>query len=289
MPNNAHTIVKANGGTELFSPEKLYRSLVQSGASEEDADTVTSHVRDSLSGTESTQDIYARAFMQLRTMARPVAARYSVKRALLELGPSGYPFEDFLAQLYRARGYETHTRSIHSGACTTHEIDLVAQTEREYILAEVKFHNSAGTKSDTKVALYVQARFDDIRKLNRERVEEIQRYMLITNTKCTTQAREYAQCVGLELLTWEYPEHANLRILIEQAGVHPISCLTTLSRTQKLQLMQKGVVLCKQLHDDPSLLEQFSIPPRGISAIQQEIQELCMHVRGNHSEKGYTT
>lgn len=278
MLSSSHTIVKANGVPEAFSAEKLYRSLLQSGASAEDADRITARIRDTLKDNESTQDIYARAFMQLRDMARPVAARYSIKRALLELGPSGYPFEDFLAELYRARGYETTTRSIHTGACTTHEIDLVAQTANEYLLAEVKFHNSAGTKSDTKVALYVQARFDDMRASDSVRTESRQRYMLITNTKCTSQAHEYAACVGLELLTWEYPEQANLRILIEQSRVHPISCLTTLSRTQKLQLMQRGVVLCKQLHDTPALLESFSFPPRAMRAIEQEIQELCMSV-----------
>jgi hypothetical protein len=148
------------------------------------------------------------------------------------------------------------------------------------MIAEVKFHNRAGTKTDTKVALYVQARFDDLRAVPRASTEKKERFMLITNTKCTTQAHEYAGCVGLELLTWEYPEHANLRILIEKAGVHPISCLTTLTRAQKLLLMQQGIVLCKQLHDDPARMQALSLPKHAMRAIENEMQELCMHTRG---------
>ncbi len=281
MPNSAKPlVVKAWGGEEPFVAEKLYASLVQSGASVQDADRITAQIGSTFRGGESTRDIYARAFTQLRLMARPVAARYSIKHALLELGPSGYPFEDFLAALFRARGYTTRTRTTHIGRCTSHEVDLVASTSNEMIMAEVKFHNSTGVKSDTKVALYVHARFQDIQAAPSFDPKSPIRPMLVTNTKCTQQAHEYAACVGLELLTWESPRSGNLRMLIEETGVHPVSCLTTLSRAHKRRLMESGVVLCKDLHDHPEVLEQLEISERVREAIWKEIGELCTHVHG---------
>lgn len=278
MANSTETlVVKAWGGEEPFEPEKLFTSLVQSGASSEDAERITARIASALHGGESTKDIYARAFTQLRAMARPIAARYSIKHALLELGPSGYPFEDFLAALFKARGYVTRTRSTHAGRCTTHEVDLVATGPADEVMAEVKFHNSSGVKSDTKVALYVSARFEDIRTAPSFDPTRPIRTMLITNTKCTQQAHEYAACVGLELLTWEYPKDANLRILIEDSGVHPVSCLTTLSRAHKRRLMESGIVLCKDLHDDPSVLGSLELTERARGAIMEEIHELCTH------------
>ncbi len=279
MASSAETlIIKAWGGEEPFEAEKLFTSLVQSGASSEDAERITARIANTLHGGESTKDIYARAFTQLRAMARPIAARYSIKHALLELGPSGYPFEDFLAALFKARGYETRTRSTYAGRCTSHEVDLVASGHAEEVMAEVKFHNSSGVKSDTKVALYVQARFEDIRSAPTFDPKSPIRAMLITNTKCTRQAHEYAACVGLELLTWEYPDNASLRILIEESGVHPVSCLTTLSRAHKRRLRESGVVLCKDLHERPNSLGSLELTDRARDAIMEEIRVLCAHV-----------
>ena len=45
----------------------------------------------------------------------------------MKLGPTGYPFEDFIAKLLQADGYETKVRQILKGECITHEIDVIAE------------------------------------------------------------------------------------------------------------------------------------------------------------------
>jgi hypothetical protein len=270
-------IRKANGERELFNPEKLRESLVNSGADESVAQRVTERIGSMLRDGDRTQDIYTRAFTMLRTITRSSAARYSLKRALLELGPSGYPFENFVAEIFRVLGYTPTTRVTMSGKCVTHEMDMLAVRDNERLAAEIKYHNSAGTRSDIKVALYVQARFEDLDAGHRAHdMPRITKRMLITSTKFTEQARTYALCVGLDLLSWDYPRVGNLRHLIEETGVHPISCLTTLSSAHKRRLMESGIVLCQQIPDEAHHLVSLGLSEETRRAILDEVKDLCI-------------
>jgi hypothetical protein len=268
-------ITKANAEREPFYAEKLYQSLVRSGADPDLAHAITSKIGSTISEGDRTKDIYSRAYAELRRVERPTAARYSVKRALLELGPSGYPFEDFIAEIYRLQGYLATTRVVVHGKCVQHELDVLAVRGDERLASEVKYHNNPGLKSDIKVALYVQARFEDIaaRAVAGSR-EDYNTRMLITNTKFTEQVELYAACVGLSLLSWDYPSSGNLRELIEQTNVHPLSCLTTLSRANKRQLMEQGVVLSRQLKDQVGKLEALGLSDRMIGNVLGESERL---------------
>lgn len=275
---NSHAVLvtKANGERELFFPEKLYTSLVRSGADSATADRITAHVASGLHDGDHTRDIYNRAFTELRRIERPMAARYSVKHALLELGPSGYPFEDYLAEIYRVQGYLTTTRVTVAGRCVTHELDIVAVRDDERFAAECKFHNNSGLKSDIKVALYVQARFEDIAAgAKPQSANDYTTRMVITNTKFTEQAEIYSACVGLSLLSWDYPEKGNLRELIEETRIHPVSCITTLSSAHKKRLMERGVVLCRQVRERADELEKLGLPTRTIERVLTETDSLC--------------
>lgn len=269
-------VTKANGEREAFSPDKLFRSLVNSGASETLARTITRDIERELREGDKTKDIYKKAFVRLRKEERPVAARYSVKRALLDLGPSGYPFEMFLAEIYKKLGYSAETGVIVQGRCVEHELDVVATKGDERLAAEVKFHNNHGVKSDLKVALYVKARFDDIAAQSGEQSKtDFTDTLLITNTKFTKQVEIYAACVGLRLISWDYPAKGNLRELIEETRVHPVSCLTSLSKAMKHRLMEKGIVLCGQVQERMGELDAFGITEKTQKSLAKEIADLC--------------
>src|SRR3989338_2014832 len=158
------TIIKADGSKEIFDPTRLVSSLERSGASEFTAKRIAETIADTIVAGISSKEIYTRAFSLLRREARPVAARYALRRALLELGPSGHPFEDFISHLYRAEGWQVETRKIMKGKCVSHEVDFYAthKEQNEFLAAELKYHNDPGYKTDLKIALYVKSRFDDI-------------------------------------------------------------------------------------------------------------------------------
>ena len=161
-------VAKADGATEAFEASKLTRSLIKSGADEESARSIVDAVQSELSirsgkgEVMTTQEIYSHAFHQLRDVQRPLAARYSLKRAVLSFGPTGFPFEEFLSQLFKREGYVTAVDQIVKGGCVEHEVDIVLTKNKQTTFVEAKFHNSLAYKSDLKIALYVQARIEDL-------------------------------------------------------------------------------------------------------------------------------
>jgi len=271
-------IRKADGTEEAFDLEKLERSLARSGATPEAVRKVAQEVTKELRHGMSTTEIYRRAFGELKRVERSAASRYSLRRAILEFGPTGFPFEDFVAQVFAARGYKTQTDIYVPGKCVEHEVDMIAQKEQECIGAEIKFHNRMGEKTDVKVALYVYARFLDIEaavKENNSSVYPINTWWLITNTKFTSHAIQYGKCVGIHLLGWTYPPEHNLQTLIEESQIHPLTCLTTLSRQEKQHLLNNGVVLCKALPERTEDLRKAGVPEKKIPKILEESQILC--------------
>src|SRR3989344_2681686 len=271
------TIVKESGKHKAFDPEKLRFSLLNSGASVEEAEKVLTHLVPELKSGRSTHDIYRHAFKILAGMSRPVARSYSLRRAVMDLGPSGFPFEDFVAEILRAKGFECVTREIVLGGCVPHEIDVVAWTEKKLIMAEAKFHNELGTKSDLKVVLYVKARFDDIK-------DNVYNYggkdrplgegWLVTNTKFSSTAIHYGVCKNLVMIGWNYPEKGNLQQLIEEEGLHPVTCLATLSSTDKKILLVNRIVLCSDIKKNPEVLNKFLGKDFDTSRVINEINEL---------------
>ncbi|MBI2618426.1 restriction endonuclease [Candidatus Kaiserbacteria bacterium] len=269
-------IRKADGSEEPFEALKLEKSLRGAGASEPVTRDIVHTISSEMTDGATTREIYKKAFSILRRRERtPVAARYSLKKAIFDLGPSGFPFEDFIAELYRAKGYDVEVGMILRGKCAEHEVDLVAHSPKKSFGAEIKFHNHPGIKTDLKIALYVHARFNDLVQEPERKENRIQEGMLITNTKFTTHAIAYGECVGLPMIGWDYPKAENLRTLIEETGLHPITCLTTLPSSGKKRLIADKIVLCRALQEHGSVLENYGISKAKISDILNEASALC--------------
>jgi len=271
-------VKKADGTEEAYDENKLIASLRRSGASKEMSEEVAGHIGKELVNGITTNDIYRHAFLVLKNIRRPVAASYSLKRALAELGPSGYPFETFLAELFKSMGYSAVPRQTLNGNCVEHEVDVVAWKDDELVMVEAKFHNNHQLKTDLKVALYVKARFDDVKTelFSYGKREHFDKGFLITNTKFTSSAIKYAKCVGLELIGWNYPRKTgNLQDLIEKVGLHPITALSNFSEREKRVLLNRGDVLCKSISDNPDKLQDLNIEPKRKEELLKDIDELC--------------
>ena len=270
-------ITKASGERERFSEAKLRRSLERSHASQDLIDSIVKEVTKELQDGMMTQQIYARAFSLLRGKERPAAARYSTKAALMELGPSGRPFEKIVGALLAAEGFATEVSVVVSGVCVKHEIDVVAQKGDRCVMVECKFHNQQGTKSDVKISLYIQARFEDVERAwqrKKEHAKQFHEAWLVTNTKLTSDAIAYAECVKMKAIGWSYPSGDGLEARIDRAGLHPITCLTTLNRLQKSELIREGFVLCRELLDNPDALQKVVRNPARTEKVLQEVRGL---------------
>jgi hypothetical protein len=269
------TIVKATGEREEFDPQKLLNSLERAHADKETAQKIVGQIEKQLKEGDSTKEIYKHAFELLGQYERPAAVRYSLRRAIMDLGPTGFPFEQFIAEIFRTKGFETRLDYIARGECADHEIDVVAWNPEKLIMTEAKFHNELGLKSDLKVALDGKARWDDLASREFEGFGPGKRKMdegwLITNTKFSEAAIQYAQCRGMKIIGWNYPEQGNLQDLVEEAHLHPITCLETITPSDEKSLMQSGIVLCKQALDNPDIVLQSGISLEKMSRMKDEI------------------
>lgn len=271
-------ITKADGTRETFDDHKLLGSLARAGADRAAAQEIAGEVEAELFDGITTQEIYRRAFARLRAHRHGIAARYSLKRAVWDFGPSGFPFETYIAALFRAEGWEASTDKVIRGGCVEHEVDVVAKKGNELLYVEAKFHNSPGFKTDLKTALYVKARMDDIRAAHAAKKggdKTVVLGLLVTNTKFTTHATHYAACAGLELLSWDEPHGATLHDRIAAVGLYPVTALTTLSRREKLLLLEKRIVLCSEIVGNSGVLADAGVSANKTAAVLEEASVLC--------------
>jgi hypothetical protein len=270
-------VLKADGTVEEFRVDKLRNSLRRAGASLEEVTDIVKRIESRLFDSIKTEVIYREAFAMLRESERSIAARYSLRRAMVGLGPTGFPFEDYLSRLFSHMGYATKTRQEIKGRCVSHEVDMIAYRGDECIAAEAKFHMQPGTKSDLQVVLYSYARFLDIQGTRplRGKAPAITRSMIVTNTKFTTTAIRYARCAGVDLLSWDYPRKGNLQQIIESSKLYPITVLPSLSVRHKQELLRNGAVLCSDIIDNHALLRSAGVPSRSIPAVIEEGARLC--------------
>lgn len=269
-------ITKADGSSEEFAPEKLRRSLARAGAQKDEIVEIIRQVEAVAFPGMKTEDIYKHAFSLLKRSNPPVTARYALRRALFNLGPTGFPFEIFLARLFEYEGYETRTGLLLQGRCALHEIDLAAFKEDDAFIAEAKFHARPGIKSDLQVAMYSYARLLDLRdqKICADDICGVKHLKIVTNTKFTHAAVKYAECVGLSVLGWDYPKKGNLYDLIEESGLYPITVLRSITQSQKQFLLGSQVVTVTDISRRTELLKDLGLSPRKAEALLSEARQL---------------
>jgi hypothetical protein len=274
-------IVKSNGTKESFNKEKLIRSLQKSGASEEEIQQTVQFVVKNIKTDMSTGDIYALAYKDLKAHRRhnPNAIRYSLKRSVMELGPSGFPFEQFVARIFETIGYTCKTGLFVQGKCIEHEVDIVAYNQTELICMEAKFHNEPHLKSDAKVALYVKARFDDLlgQKIQiGDTHRTITRGILVTNTNFTDTVYQYVECNGTyELLSWNNPDDKNILYYIETYDLYPVGIIPELSKKEIELLVGQGILLCSDLKKNFQILDKINVKKSKQETILNTINSIC--------------
>lgn len=260
-----------------FDRSRLLNSLIRSGAASKIAEHITQAIElESYDGI-STKAIYRKASSLLNKHERGTGVKYRLKQAIMDLGPSGYPFEKFVAELFKQRGFEVEVGVLMQGWSVTHEVDVVAQNPDKYYVVECKFHNNQATKSDVKVPMYIHSRVEDLHKILVDGEAKGKKSIVgwvVTNTRFTKDAIKFGNDYGLNLLSWDYPQNGGLRDWIQLEGLHPITSLSSLNKNEKRVLLNAGVVRCKQLHSDPSIMDALPIQLRNKRAVIKELEAL---------------
>jgi hypothetical protein len=245
-------VVKASGETEKFDPEKIRRTCLKAGASEELADKVIHQVTKRAYDGISTKEILHITLTLLGKEKPHVAARYDLKGSILRLGPAGFAFEHLVGEILKEYNYSTKVHSIINGACVSHEIDVIATKEDKNYMIECKYHNLPGIYTGLRVALYTYARFMDLEDGSKQGLcKEFEQPWLVCNTKFSEDTIQYAKCKGLKLIGWSYPLDASLERMIEDKKLYPITMLRKLDRDSQEKLASVGMILILDLIRTP--------------------------------------
>lgn len=265
-------IVKSSGHTEYFSPTKLQRSLRRSGLPQSSCENITRKVSRELKSGMSTKAIYRKAFSLVRQESPVGAVHYSLKRAILALGPSGYEFERFVSRYFQALGFDTKVGITLQGQHVRHEVDVIASSAEQLFYAECKFHNTVGRVNDIKVVLYVKARWDDLKA--GPTGEKLDGFYLVSNTAFSSDAIQYAQGTGLKLLGVNAPAEETFIQQVIRLNLYPITSLRRLKKHILTRLLENGVILCSELLTRRILLTKFGMTDEEVDLIFNDIHQL---------------
>lgn len=262
-------VIKASGKREEFKPNKILRTLLRAGASRKIANEIVEEVQRKVHDGTTTREILDLALSLLKNKSPIVGAKYDLKRAVMSLGPTGFPFEKYFSEILKHYGYKTEVGKILRGKYTSHEVDIIAKKDLIYMV-ELKYHNSPGIYTNLKVALYVYARFLDLKK-------KFDKPWLATNTRLSRNALDYAKGVGMKVTSWQYPKKDNLRELIEKKKLYPITILKSVDDSTKWKLSNAGIMLAMDLfnYDLKELKKKTKLSENVLKKILGECKAVC--------------
>lgn len=267
-------VIKRSGEEAVFDDQRVIRSMERSGVPPELFDHVLQHIRERVQkdNTITTDEIFYHIREFLTHKDKRSALRFNLRQAIFELGPSGYPFEQYLARIFCDQGYKTQTDLVMQGECVSHEIDVLLEKDGKREIVEAKFHNQTFGKTDVQVILYTYARFLDVSK--RDNIDGV---WVTTNTKLSTDAITYAECKGVKILAWNYPHENNLQEFVEKPKMYPVTIMTDLTSEEKTRLISNDIVLASDLLKitDEDFDTKYLIDKSRVGEIKQAVQLIC--------------
>ncbi|MBS3074756.1 ATPase [Candidatus Pacearchaeota archaeon] len=263
-------VIKASGERAEYNRNKIIRTLLRAGADRQKAKEVVYGIERELYDGVSTKEILKLALKALKDMPS-VAMRYNLKNAIMSLGPSGFPFEKFFAEVLKACSYSTEIGRVYQGHRISQEVDITAKNLKtgRFFMVECKYHNQAGIYTDAKVAMYTYARFLDLGKF-------FDFPWLVSNTKFSGDAIKYAQGVGMSMTSWNYPLRGSLKELIESKGLYPVTILSSVKGFVKDRLAEAGIVTTKNLIEKgfEDIIKVTKLPENLVGRIISEARHL---------------
>lgn len=261
-------VTKASGEIQGFDSKKIFSTVTEAGASKKLAVETIKLVKSKYYKGITTKEILDLILKNLKKEPG-VSQRYNLKQAIMNLGPSGFPFEQYFARILNNYGYETKVDNFIKGRRIIHEVDIIAKKQNKSYMVECKYHNETGTPTRLHPALYTYARFLDVNKFDVP--------WLSTNTKCVDDAVEYARGVNMKITSWNYPKNESLRLLIENKRLYPITSIDSIDTKTKEKLFFENIVMATDLlkYSTKQLIKKTGLRGLEINNIITEIKEVC--------------
>ncbi|MGC8651342.1 MAG: hypothetical protein ACP5RX_01865 [Minisyncoccia bacterium] len=273
-------IIDSLGNREPFSWRKVYQSALRVGAEKSLAKQIASNIQKEVYNNIKTSEIYKKVQEYLYQDFPKAGMRFSLKEAIRKLGPSGFPFEKYVGEIFHRLGFAVQLNQHLPGKCAFYEIDFLAKIDKQLVVGECKYHSLPGSRVDLKVALANYARFLDLQNGNFFKKGTLKnlkvRSMLVTNTKFTSEAIRYAQCMKVDLLGWRYPENRGLEYVIESNKFYPITILPSMKEDLIDKCGEMHIMLAQDLltMDATQCAKRAGISENKLLALKKEAEIL---------------
>jgi len=275
----APEIIKSTGKRQLFSWRKVYHSVKRVGGPSNLAAQIANELQKEVQPGWTTLRISRRVKALLKSRKPSSAIKFNLFWAMTQLGPTGFPFQEYIARIFEAQGFKVGVEKWAKGRCIRHAVDFIADNDRTIYIGECKYHNTRGIKTNVDVILHYFARFSDIKNgpsfIQARKEKKTVKTILVTNTQFTTQAIKYARCVGQELWGWNYPSRQGLETVIDARKVYPITILPSFRGKRLMQVFsERGLILARDVLDKESRFKNLNLSPKLLSSLKREAHQL---------------
>jgi len=263
-------VIKYSGGIEPFEPQKIEYTIQEAGGSKKLAQEAVEEVKKNFHKNMKTEEIL-NLLLKFLEKEPGVSERYDLKRAIMSLGPSGFPFETFFAHILNNYGYKTKVGEKLIENNIVYEIDIIAQKiHGKKFMIECKYHNKLGTMTKIHHAEKTYRRFLKLKRYN------FYQPWLATNTKCSSDTINYSKKVNLKITSWAYPKEESLRVFIERKKLYPITILKSLPNGIKEKLYNSKILIAKDLlkYDVKKLVQMTGLTEKETIEIIQKVKEI---------------
>ena len=274
-------VINSRGQKEIFSFQKVYKSAVRAGAGKDLAREIAQIIQSDVFSDMKTSEIHRRVKRLLARKNSKSSLRFSLKQALKKLGPTGFPFEKYVGQMFEELGFDVKLNQLLPGKCVAdYEIDFLAEKDKILYIGECKYRNLQSNRIHTNVVLANHARFLDISNhaflMSGEYKNFDKKTIIVTNTKFTARAKQYARCVNTKLLGWKEPKNDSLENIIEKQKFYPITILPSLKSHIKEAFVSEKMMLARDvLRINPKRFsKKFNIPLNNLELLIKQAKIL---------------
>ena len=268
-------VTKADGTRQLFEREKVIRTCLRMGANRKTAEEIVDKVEKRLYDGIPTRKVLQLTLRLLRSY-KPALRHFLDLRRGLSLMNSKPEFEVFVQVLLANSGFKVSPNMILAGKCVEHEVDAIAKKDGVTFFVEAKHHINYHTLTGLDESRIARAILEDVTEgfeLGSCSVK-IDKAMIVTNTRYSEHARRYGKCRDIVQIGWNSPVGLSLQSMIEENNLYPTSCIRGLKRETRTKLVNKRILLKKQLLEmKPSTLaRETGIPKETLKQLQAKAE-----------------
>lgn len=266
-------VVKSSGEMQPLDLEKVERTILRAGASAKIASQISREVARRAFEGISTQEISKLVRRLLARQAPAASRRYELRDAIIRLGPAGFDFEKYIADLLAHYGYKTELPPLLEGACITHEVDVLATKNERVAMIEAKLRHELGIFITIKDTTHTWTRFLDINDAaSRGTSPHLDECWIITNSRFSHDSVKFGACKGMTLIGWDHPHERPLPRWIDEVGLYPVTILKSVNPRILRALSAANTMLLRDLVDLPfdTLCRQLKLPANLVQKLVNE-------------------